>query len=608
MLALAAALVVQLPPVQPFVNDIRGAVSLGNLNRMTRMFQNPADADYLQRAAAGRGGIRNYKVSVIPTPPGWEGRGSYWVVLHTRQDIEDYHDPVYPMIVSGSSWKLGPEIEEDAPVGFEIRDAALDVHLLPKTHQVQVRANLKFAPTGTGRAALFRLNENFRLNSTSLGSGRLVDASEAISKPVEGDVVRAGSLIIPWTKKIPVSASFDYSGTVNSSSEDKIDEKACYLTAWWVPSIGRLPFTTSTRVVGPSEWVLQSEGPAVAASDSQVKPSFRAGDGEQERFFRCDIPISYPKVIGGRYVVAAEKKVGKRTYRVYHFDMNDLARARRDLKTIEDSIAWYEQNLGPFPFDEYSCYDADTYYGIESYNYTLLRKNITSWAVGHEAGHTYFGGLVPCTYVHDSWNESMTQYVDSILRQNNSDQTLEAGYRTLGVKVPLTQMPVAHEYESATYMRGAVVLTMLSNQIGPEKMNQGIRALIQDRRGKDTTWYDLRPYFEAAYGSKLDWFWSQWISSAQFPTLQITDAQGIPTPSGTKVFITVRQSGTRMPYRLRFKVIAKGLNNQVAQVVEMRSPEASFELNLGNNKAYEASIETFGYVLCEPVPPAKVKT
>src|ERR1044072_8815639 len=556
MLAVVAAIVVQLTPVQPFVADLKTAVSVGNLNKIVRMFRDPMDAAYLQRAAPGRGGIRGYKVSVIPTPPGWEGRGTYWVVLHTRQDIEDYHDPVYPMIASNNVWKLGPEIEEDAPVGVEIRNADLDVHLLPKSNQVQVRANLTFASTGAGRAPVFRLNDNFRLSSTSVSgraNGAILDASEEIPKPADGDVVRAGSLLIPWTKKIPGSATFDYTGTVNSASEDKIDDKACYLTAWWVPSIGRLPFTTSNHVVGPADLVLQSEGPSVPPADSEIKSQFRVAEGEQERFFRCEIPISYPKVIGGRYVVAAEKKVGKRTYRVYHFDRNDLSRARRDLQTIEDSIAWYEANLRPFPFDEYSCYDADNYYGIESYNYTLLKKNITSWAVGHEVGHTYFGGLVPSTYVHDSWNESMTQYVDSILRQNNSDQTLESGYRTLDVKVPLTQMPVAHEYESATYMRGSVVLAMLSNQIGPEKMNRAIRALIQDRRGKDTTWYDLRPYFELAYGGQLDWVWNQWISSAEFPTLRITDAQGIPTPSGTKVYVTVRQSGTRMPYRLRFR-------------------------------------------------------
>jgi aminopeptidase N len=270
-------------------------------------------------------------------------------------------------------------------------------------------------------------------------------------------------------------------------------------------------------------------------------------------------------------------------------------------------MSWYESHLGPFPFDEYSCFDSTTYFGIESYNYTLLRTDITTSEVAHEMGHTYFGGLVPCAYVHDSWNESLTQYVDSVLRQNDADQTLESAYRTISLNMPLTEMPVAEEYGGATYMRGAFVMRMLENEIGLDNIYKGLRALIADRRGKDTTWYDLRPYFEKASGQKLDWFWRQWVSGSTFPKLEITDVQGIPTTAGTRVLVTIRQSGTPDLFRLRFKVYAKGVTKTVSSVVTMNSPEAVFELNLGEAKAYRAGIETLGYVLTPRVPEAIVK-
>jgi hypothetical protein len=601
---------VQLPPISPFVAELKASVAAGNKVRLTKLFADSRDTDYLYRMAESRGGLRTLSVAVIPAPPGWEGTGKYWAVIHTRQDIEEDHDTVFPVRVSSERWKLGAEIPEDATSEVEIKDASLDVHLTPAAHLVDVHCAMALKVSAATRAPLFRLNDDFKIKAahvTTTSSPALIQVTADIPVPKEGDLVHAGGLLIPWTKKIVANPTFDYTGTINTANEDKIDTRVCYLTAWWVPSLGRLPFTTSTRVVGPSEWVLESEGKRVDAEDSKVKPVFEPGAGEKAECFRCDIPISYPKVVGGKYIVAAEKRVGNRTYRAYHLDSTDNARAEKDVQTIADAIAWYEANLGPFPFDEYNCFDADTYYGIESYNYTLLSSRITDWAVGHEAGHTYFGGLVPCAYVHDSWNESMTQYVDSVLRQNDADQTLESAASTLNLAVPLTEMPVSHEYNSATYSRGAYVLRMLENEIGRPAMLAGIRAIIKDRVGKDTTWYSLRPYFEKASAKKLDWFWQQWISSGVFPKLSIVDAQGIPTAGGTQVKVTVRQTGTPNTYHLRFKVIARGLNKEVSQVVEMRSPEATFNLNLGGVKAYEAAIDVFSYAFCPKIPAAKVK-
>jgi hypothetical protein len=610
MIFALAACLVQLPLFKPFETELRAAVSLGSQARVAKLFLNLDSTDYLFRMARERGGLRSFKVAIIPSPPGWEATGKFWAIIHARQDIEDYHDPVYPIVLSGDKWKLGPEIPEDATTGVQIQSATIDVHLLPANSTVQVHVSLGLNITASTRAPLFRLNDNFHVGGSSATSGpslNFIEVGDTVASPKPGDVVHAGSLLVPWAKKINPQTYFEYTGTINSANEDKIDSHACYLTAWWVPSLGGLPFTTRTRVTGPSEWILESEGKPIKNEDFPNPALFTPKTGEQTRCFKCDIPISYPKVIGGSYILAAEKKVGDRTYRAYHFDTSDNDRAKKDVQTIADAIAWYDAHLGPFPFDEYNCFDADTYYGIESYNYTLLKTNITSWAVSHEAGHTYFGGLVPCAYVHDSWNESMTQYVDSVLHLNNSDQTLEGALRSIELHTPLTEMPVAHEYSSATYFRGAYVLRMLERQIGTDRMYNAIRAIIADRVGKDTTWYDLRPYFEKAYGPKLDWFWRQWISGATFPKLKIVDAQGIPTPSGTRVHITVRQSGTAEPFRLRFRVYAKGINKEVSDVFEMRSPEATFELNLGSLKAYRAGIDTFGYVLTPRIDEVPVK-
>ena len=63
---------------------------------------------------------------------------------------------------------------------------------------------------------------------------------------------------------------------------------------------------------------------------------------------------------------------------------------------IARACEFFEKNLGPFPFPSYEVFDADTYYGIESYSYTLLNRTVTTRFVTHELGHTWFGGIAPC--------------------------------------------------------------------------------------------------------------------------------------------------------------------------------------------------------------------
>src|SRR5262249_43306873 len=161
--------------------------------------------------------------------------------------------------------------------------------------------------------------------------------------------------------------------------------------------------------------------------------------------YKCSVPIAYPKVCAGKYVLALEGKQNGHALRSYQFAPVDLKRATDDVGWMKKAIAFYEANLGPFPFKTYECFDGKKYYGIESYSYTILAPSITTWAVSHEMGHTYFGGVVPCAYVKDSWNEGLTQYVDDVLLHHNPEVEQNA-FSGININVPLTEMPVAWEY------------------------------------------------------------------------------------------------------------------------------------------------------------------
>lgn len=592
MTFLAALVILQTPYLtrpEQFLTYAKSAVGSGVEMRVGELFQNREDAAYLFSMARDRGGLRNVKFSMIPAPPGWEDTAPFWAVFHTRQDIEQDHDPVFPVLRTTNGLKIGKEMPEWAGIETRISHIRADVHLFPSQNKATVKAVVSFDGKKTTRAPILRLQDLYKVKGATVK-----EAGDTMIKPEEGDLVRAGSLLIPWTKTPAKELSLNYEGVVNSTNEDKINPRQAYLTAWWLPSSGRLPHTTEVRITGPKEWVLKSEGPEV---DPATQGPFEAPSStEQVKAFKCDLPISYPKVIGGAYELAAEANVGGKNYRAYHLGQAEKERGEKEVQAMANAVAFYEKTLAPFPFDHYYGFDATGYYGIESYSHTLLAKGITLRFMGHEIAHTYFGGIVPCAYVKDTWNEGLTQYIDSIVYTNNADRTLEAGLRTMNVDLPLSKMNVAHANDSATYYRGAYVMRMLEDEISREKVLQGLRAMIKDRVGKDTAWPDLLPYFERASGLELGWFWNQWVYNSKFPTLTVEDAEPINIEGKWRTRITVAQSGTPQLFRLRFKIIARRGPQKAEQIVTTKAPGETFSINT-DFQPTSVDVEAFPYTL-----------
>jgi hypothetical protein len=597
-------------PPQLSVQSLRDAVGSGNRQRVEALFARREDAGYLFEMAERRGGLRSLKASMIPAPPGWRDDGPYWVVFSARQDIEQDHDPVHAVIQTENGLRVGPEIPEWRTQSARIRHVRADVDLMPSAGRVAVSSLAELAPTGLPGAPVFRLNANFDIELAFVdGTARevVVASGDAVPSPEEGSVLRAGSLVIPWTSKPVQSMKLSYGAALRSDDEDKISSNAAYLTAWWTPSIGRLPHTSSVRVIAPSDWHVVSEGLPVSQEEAGFE-SIAVKGGTAVKIFKCDLPISYPKVVAGKYALAAEAKdANGRLFQAFHLEPVEPERGKRDVALMMEAVAFFEKKLAPFPFPGYACYDADTYYGIESYSYTLLNRRITTTFVTHEVGHTYFGGMAPSAYTRDTWNEGMTQYIDSVVFRNNQDGTLQNGLRTMSVKVPLSQMSVAHAYGSATYFRGAYVMKMLEAEIGQDNVLKGLSALVRGRRGKETIWADLRRYFEDASGKKLDWFWSQWIDRAEYPAVEIVDAEAIYREGKYSTYVTVQQKGTYAPFRLRFKVHVRSASGVLAErEVLLLGNRESFRLDT-DAKPSEAALDVFPLALASAGPARRVR-
>jgi len=548
---------------------MQDAVKANAPDKVGALFNNAKDADYLFRMAGRDGGLKNLKVAVFESPKGWESTGKYWATFHAWQELEQDHDPIYRVIDTPQGMMLGAEIPEWDCNG-KLLSANTVVDLSAKTGDVYVKTSLKYQKNEDHKALLFRLEDTYKDIRVWLGDQGanpipVVDETQ-VGRPKNGFLRVGGLLAIePGAGSIDLSYVGHFgAGAMYSDDRDQVLPDRAYITSFWVPSLGRLPFKSSVTVTAPKDWKVFSEGVAgktMVQGETATTP------------FTCTIPITYPKVVAGKYLMASEGTQNGHTLRTYHFAPVDKKRATEDLDWMKKAIVFYEENLGPFPFKEYDCVDGKAYYGVESYSYTILDPSITTWAVSHEMGHTYFGGLVPCAYVKDSWNEGLTQYVDDVLLHQSTTE-MEQAFAGIGVRVPLTEMPVAWEYDGLTYMRGAYVMQMLDAEIGHDKVFEGLRTLIKDRVGKETTWLDLRQYFEKSSGQDLKWFWDQWVAGAEFPTVSIRSATTKMAGGKWTTRVAVHQDGTVSPFRLRFFVSLDGVNTQEL----MMSADQTFEV------------------------------
>lgn len=499
-------------------------------------------------------------VELLDAPRGWGARGERWAVISAVQQIQQNRDHAYRI----RDGRLEGRVPAHDHGGWIPKHADVRASLVPRQSFARISATLTFAETNPDRALILRLNRNFQVDRVTQSAADI-------------DWKRAGALLVIPQPDPAKPISIAYQGEVGQKGHDSMGDQHAYLTASWLPTAARMPMTTDVSVRLAAPWMVWSEGQATAPA--QTSDSWT---------FRNDLPISFPKIMAGDYQKVVSEIHKGRTVAAWHFHGKaDAARAKRDVELIKRGLDFFEENLTPFPFDRYEVIDAENYYGIESYSHTLLAPNITTRFSTHELAHTWFGGIAPCRYLQDTWNEGVTQYVDSVLLHQNADRTLERGLRSVTTPVALSEMDLAWSNGNASYMRGAYVMRMLEREIGMDAVWKGLRLLLNDRVGRDTTWSDLRQYFERASGRKLDWFWSQWITNGRFPTVGLVRTE----MRGTERWALIEQTGTVSPFRLRLTLDANGDRTEVM----MDKRQQWFRAGGGEDELVE--IDPFGSAL-----------
>jgi len=243
----------------------------------------------------------------------------------------------------------------------------------------------------------------------------------------------------------------------------------------------------------------------------------------------------------------------------YYVYREDSARAWRLFHVTPDMIDTYSTLTGvKYPWPKYAQTTvADFFGGMENVSATTLVDWLPDarayqdrpwydWLlIPHELSHQWFGDYVTTINWANTWlNEGFAEFMPGqywgrkLGAHVGQDYYLDEYRQYLQID-RRRPMPLASLGSNNIYPKGALVLEMLRDYLGPERFWASIHRYLVDHAFGVATTDDLRQAVLAATGQNLDWFWSEWIYQAGYPQFDVA-AQYDSTQHA--LTLTVRQT------------------------------------------------------------------
>jgi aminopeptidase N len=189
--------------------------------------------------------------------------------------------------------------------------------------------------------------------------------------------------------------------------------------------------------------------------------------------------------------------------------------------TLGEMIDWMSDLFGPYPFEAFG-YVTVTGLGASLETQTMVilsQESINDGTMSHEMAHMWFGDWVNL----DSWgtmwrNEGFATYVSAMWQMRDAPEELEQRMAELGQFVlendsgyPLNDPPPAQLFGMGSYVKGAVVVHALRQEMGDEAFFNGLRAYFERYGGGTATDAEFQAVMEEAAGVSLDAFFEKWF-------------------------------------------------------------------------------------------------
>ncbi len=265
-------------------------------------------------------------------------------------------------------------------------------------------------------------------------------------------------------------------------------------------------------------------------------------------------------------------------YYTYH---EDSTLAWRLFHVTPDMIGTYSKLTGiRYPWAKYAQTTvADFFGGMENVSATTLvdwLPDATAYLdrpwyqyilIPHELAHQWFGDYVTTVNWANMWlNEGFAEFMPGqYWHEKLGDHAAQDYYLdeyTQYVQIERGRsMPLGSLGSNNIYPKGALVIQMLKDYLGPERFWASVHTFLSRHAFGVATSDDFRQAVLAATGENLDWFWDEWIYGAGHPRFVVTASYDAP---GARLTLTVKQTQVDS-----FKVDSTGRLFSVPQAFRM---------------------------------------
>lgn len=476
-------------------------------------------------------------------------------VFHAWHSCQSDGDHVLRLIHAPQGWRFGPEIPEAETLGLRVRDHDLHVNLDIPAKNATVSDTIQVERTAESPPAfaLLRISQDYHVVAITLGDS---ESKKAVWFRQAGGVI---AFTPPTDRKFALTLR--YRGHVDNKESDYIRSNEALLCSYWYPHIARLPATTTVTATAPPNWTAIAQG--------EQKSETKSADGATTVTFRNEIPNCFYTLDVGRYTIT-KRVVNDRTLSVYQLEPN-AALAESCLNTLQAAIGYYDRNFAPFPFTRYAIVatQGDFSGALEAYSFATFGPHSLPELIPHELAHTWWGGMVPCTYTHSMWDEAFAEYSDDLFHRfqrpprtppNYPDPAALLVYRRK-TAIEYGALPTGQAFDTendrhiaAGYDKGRQVLKMLEAQLTQPTMLRCMRRFFADHpKGEAADW----PEFEAAVrketGTDYGWFFSEWLERKGVPAVALSHTTVHKEGGVYLVETDVVQTG--QPYRLQLPIL-----------------------------------------------------
>lgn len=438
-------------------------------------------------------------------------QGTQYVVFFTKLTSQDRGDQVFRL----RDGKLAEFVDERDTLGVRIVRTDFDLSFRLADKAVDAKATTRFmAADDRAGDFLVRLAENYTVKSVVDSTGRPVPFQQA-----------GGVVFLPRSQSTEFTYTFTYSGVVDKrgwAGAIANDEVMLTNDYWW-PSIARQPFPFTVAAHVPQGWTVVTHGVKTREETTS--------DGLKKVDYRMDLPISYLSFSAAPFDSVSTTHNG-RVYKVWSREMSK-EEMEMQLQMMPPVVEFFER-FAPYPFPEFGSVVTSAYGGgaLEAYSYATYGTGWLPDEDAHEPSHTWFGGILPNSYLDSFWNESFASFCESFYQRevgigNRADRrkAFVASPRPNGLweRAPMRQSGAETGAAASAigYGRGGYVLQQLEYEMGTAAFETAVKKWIADHdKTRSTNWED----FALACGSDYNWFFDVWLDTPGWPEFKLASA------------------------------------------------------------------------------------